>query len=293
MAINIYSEPNSMASPYRPLFMDVSSDEGTISRMIGDVYVNGTLQATIEKQPILGTNDTFRFEIGDVLKKYLFSEFNETFSPPEVLDNTTSALSYYVRAFEVLDNGTTLDTSWSEAGAGTNYQQSTTLYSFNGVNQHEDTMSNYIANGSTKKFLTNRPQNSKILNNQDFYLGALIETSGFSTLFYQTEYNGKNGTGSSLGTSSAAITSVTYGKATYAVDPSGFNANTQSVVFTANSGIDDSLLTEEFTVNIHETCGDETVIYWQNHWGEFDTYFFEGRKRERTKTKTKSIEDRS
>ena len=190
MAINIYSEPNSMASPYRPLFMDVSSDEGTISRMIGDVYVNGTLQATIEKQPILGTNDTFRFEIGDVLKKYLFSEFNETSSPPEVLDNTTSALSYYVRAFEVLDNGSTLDTSWSEAGAGTNYQQSTTLYSFNGVNQHEDTMSNYIANGSTKKFLTNRPQNSKILNNQDFYLGALIETSGFSTLFYQTEYDG-------------------------------------------------------------------------------------------------------
>jgi hypothetical protein len=289
MSINIYTEPNAISTPYRPCFVDASSDDATIVRMIADIYVNGALKATIDKDPILGTTNTFRFEIGDVLKKYVVPEWHTVSSSPQSWDDLTSAAAYYIRTFEVLDNGTTLDTSWSEAGAGTSYVQSSTLNTFNGVNQHEQTFSEYIAAGNTDNLLTNRPNNSKAVNTSLLTFGILTEAA--SANLKVIEKDGVNGTGSTLATNSSPLTPPSYGKLSFGVDTSGLNASTKSIVLQAFDS-DPAAITQTLTINIVASCGEETILHWQNHWGEYDTYYFIGRKTEKTKTKTKTIDNR-
>ena len=156
MAITITSEPNTVSSPYRPTFIDCSSDLGTIVRMIADVYVRGTRVTTIDKSPQLGTTDSFRFELGEVLQKELESEYTAATSIIDFNDDVLSSASYYVRLFEVYTSGSVFDTSWTEDGTGVGYQQSSTLNTFNGVNQHQQDISDYQTGSTSKKFLTNR-----------------------------------------------------------------------------------------------------------------------------------------
>jgi len=112
MAIDIYREPSETSTPYSPIYFDVSSDLGTITSMIADVYVNSSLVGTFNKEPLLGTTDSFRFEVGDVLKKHFTNDLTVTGIGSKALRNSNgSALNYHIRAFEVEDNGTTFDTS--------------------------------------------------------------------------------------------------------------------------------------------------------------------------------------
>lgn len=290
MAINIYKEPTS-GSPYRPFFFDVSSDLGTITRMIADVYVDSTLESTIESDPLLGETDLFRFEVGDVLKKYLISEFDKVTSQPETFDQTTSIKPFYIRAFEVEDNGTTLDTSWSEDGAGTNYTQSTTIYAFNSVLQHnqKDDVANYLLSNSTKLFNTNMPQNTYIGRNQYFYLGG-VAASGVTYKARLREYTGVGGTGSNSATDSSTV-SPTNRKIAFGCDTSLIATTDKSFSLTAyDSG--STQKSEDFIVNLKDSCDDDVVLYWQNHYGYFDSFTFTGAFKQKTKTRTKQINKR-
>jgi len=49
---------------------------------------------------------------------------------------------------------------------------------------------------------------------------------------------------------------------------------------------------EEFVVNLKDACDDDVTLYWQNHYGFFDTYTFQGRYRQKTKTRTTTHEKR-
>ena len=173
MSITVTSIPvePEQQTPYRPLFIDCSSDSANITRIIADVYVSGTLQTTVEKDPELGTTDQFRIELGDIATKYLVSEWNEPSSFLETYSDTTSALFFDITIFEVETISGVVTTTWAENGAGTLGLSTDNIYVFNGVNQHLQTVESRRADGITKKFLTNRPQNSKILNNRDYFAG--------------------------------------------------------------------------------------------------------------------------
>lgn len=293
MAINIYSEPNDMSTPYRPCYFDVSSDLGTIVRMIADVYVGGTLVTTIDKDPIISTTNTFRFDVGDALQKYLFSEYHDVTANFQDFDCITSANNYYIRAFEVEDNGTTLDTSWTAGGGGTNYAQSTTLYTFNGVNQHEQLLSNRILDSSTGKFLTNRPQNTSVSSLAELHLGMLTAVSSANGVKYTLEqYDGLNGSGSLVDSSASAGINHTNYKVTFGILMSELDASTKSIKVNGNNATSDQQLTEQLVMNVVTPCDESTTVYWQNHWGEFDNFTFGGRKTQKTKTRTTSIENR-
>lgn len=288
MAINIYTTPDIISTPYRPTYLDCSSDLGTITRMIADVYVNAVLVTTIDKDPIIGTTNQFRFEVGDVLKKYLTSDFVDISASIQGFNSLDSANNFYIRAFEVLDNGSTLDTSWTQGGSGTNYEQSSTRYTFNGVNQHEQTLSNYIAGSSSSNFLTNRPQYSEVPRS-NFRIGVLCNLSPIRINLVL--YSGKNGTGSIITNTNSSFTSTTNRRATFGIDLSDYSANAKSfrIILYDNFA---TQITNSFIYNIVDSCDDNTTIYWQNHWGEFDNFLFKGNKKQKTKTNSKSYEKR-
>jgi len=295
MAINIYSEPevNETSSPYRPTFVDCSSDTGTIVRIIADVYVLGGLVATVEKEPIIGTTDQFRIEVGEVQKKYLESEFETTSSFLESHACLTSANYFQIKLFEVTESGGVLTTAWLEDGAGSHDAASNQLYQFNGVNQHLQTIESRLCDGVTKQFLTNRPELSNIARSGIYHCGILPNTEGYRAKIQVEEYSGLNGTGSLLADNTSAVNpSPSYRKVNFTVDTDQLNASTKSIIYRAkdNSGV---IITEDVTQNIVDVCNVDTVhLFFQNHWGAIDQYYFSGNKIQKTKNRTKSITNR-
>ena len=291
MAIRIYTEPNQISSPYRPNYFDVSSDLGTIIRMIADVYVDGTLVTTIDKDPKLGFSNQFRFEVGDVLKKYLTSDFVTINNAVDVSTDLASSNNYYIRAFEVLDNSSTstFDTSWSEDGAGTNYTQSSTLSTFNGVNQHQQTLSDYIASSGASKFITNRP-NLSYVPKSDFRIGILTEEI-VADITVNT-YDGLNGSGSLVNSTTSSAVAPIDDKVWFGIQVSSFASTVKSFSVTASNPFIAAEITETMTFNLVDACEDDLTVYWQNHWGEFDNYLFKGKQNQKTKNKTTSITNR-
>jgi len=285
MSVTIYNTPDTISTPYRPTYFDCSSDLGTIARMIADVYVNGSLVTTIDKDPLLGETDQFRFEVGDILKKYVTSDFVDITSSLQGFNGLDSANNCYLRVFEVLDNGSTFDTSWTEGGSGTNYAQNSTIYTFNGVNQHQQDLSDYIASSSTSNFLTNRPQYSETPRGK-FRIGVLTnETSLRANLIL---YSGRDGTGTALSNSNSSFITPTNKRATFGCDLSDYTLSAKSFKITLYDAFA-SAKTKTLIYNIVDSCDNATTLFWQNHWGEFDTYLFGGRKRQKTKTKTTSL----
>jgi len=291
MAINIYTEPDNLQSPYRPYYFDCSSDLGTIQRMIADVYIGSSLVSTIDVDPIIGTTDQFRFEVGEIIQKNLTSEFDEVSALPETFDQTTSATDVYLNIFEVYTSGSLLDTSWSEGGAGTGYATSTVLNVSNLVFQHsqKDDASDYLLTSSSGKFGTNRPQNIAVSKNQYFFLGGV--TSDSAKKIQVVEYDGLNGTGSTVNSSTSGTVAPTYQSLNFGIDTSDLDSTTKSFSFKVQDG-GNSTMSETFYVNLDDSCDNEVIFYWQNNYGKFDTHVFKGRYSEKTRTKTSTIERR-
>lgn len=301
MAITITSIPNDSgagntgvitSSPYRPTFVEVSSDSAAIVRVIADVYVEGILKGTVEKEPVLGTTDNFKIEIGEIDKKYLDSEFHNTSSFLEVHENIISSKIFNLHIYEVTEVAGLLVTTWEENGAGTGGLSTANIFQFNGVNNHLQDLTQRFCDGVTKKFLTNRPQNSNIINNQIYHCGILPDVEGFNTLISVEEFDGNNGTGTSLGVTASTNLGVGRRKSSYTIDTTQLNPLTKSIIYHIKDGFTTLQITEFFTVNIVSECNDEVNLFWQNHWGQFDQYYFAGNQTQNTKNKTKSIVNR-
>lgn len=289
MAIDIYREPDVTSTPYLPVYFDCSSDLGTITSMIADVYVNGSLVSTIDKDPIFGTTNTFRFEVGEILKKHFTNDITTTaISPKAVRVANGSDLNFYIRAFEVEDNGTTFDTSWTEAGAGTNYQQSNTRYAIDGLVHNTQLFNDYICATDTNRILTNRPfvtgadkayKSSKLLRNQPFELGFLAEQD---VQFRYQEFNSSFGT---LVDTSFSTTTYVNGKYYFQHDGS-YNASTKYVRFRVWDAFGQPI-NQVYIFELVDSCGNETILYWKNQYGAYDYYFFEGNIKKKSRSKQK------
>jgi hypothetical protein len=295
MAINIYREPNETSTPYLPVYFDVSSDLGTITSMIADVYVDGSLVSTVDKEPILGTTDTFRFEVGEILKKHFVNDFDNNVISKGLRQSVGSALNYHIRAFEVLDNGVTLDTSWTESGAGTNYTQSTTAYSFDGIMHYNQTLSDYICNDENNDLLlTNRPfgstttqkdyETSKLLNGIPFEIGFLSEQD---VQFRVTEYDDSFNI---LLDSTYSTITPTNNKAL--IQQSGVYTTGIKYLRFRLWDSTSSPIALPYIFKVVDGCGDETVIRWKNQYGGYDYYFFEGNSKKKSKSRQKTYSKR-
>jgi len=156
MAIRIDSSPASQYHfAYKPIVWTVSSNDATVIRCIADVYINGVYTVTFEKSPDLGETDVFTFDFQNIAQDNLKAYVpNFTASIQEIYSDTNAANSYTVRFFEVLDNGTTFTTTWSENGTGTGYWSTTATYApayiLNGTLRHEETqdLTNFQESGA-------------------------------------------------------------------------------------------------------------------------------------------------
>jgi hypothetical protein len=285
-------EPTKQHSPYRQSFIDCSSDTAAIVRVIADVYDKTALVATVEKEPKLGTTNQFRIEYGDISQRYLAAEYHNSSLFLETHDCSVSANYSDIIIYEVTEVGGVLVTTWAENGAGTGSPLNTvSQYVFNGVNQHLQTLDDRHANGVTKKFLTNRPQNSNITRTQLYHCGILPQAESYDGGLFIEEFAGTNGTGSSLNTANSVIIAATYRKLSFTIDTTQLNAATKSVKYRVENGAAQQI-TEFFTVNVVDECDNVVHLFWQNHWGEFDQYHFQGNQTQKTSNSVKQIKNR-
>ena len=294
MAINIYREPDAMSTPYSSVYFDVSSDESTIVSMIADIYVNTDLVATLTKEPVLDDSSSFRFDIGDVLKKHFTRDLDLDITATNYRDSGGSASNYYIRAFEVLDNGTTFDTSWSEDGTGTNYEQSTTLNAFDGLLHYEQVMDDYICESTTDYILTNRPYNNGVDKDYKtsclrrgipFEFGFLVNAKSVEVRVqeFDLDYNSLTDTtyGTFLPTNDKGFISHngTYDNDTkyikFRVRDSGTNPISYSYIFKVLAG-----------------CESDNVIFWKNQYGSYDYYSFGGNYKKKATSRSKQYSRR-
>lgn len=277
--INIYTTPTSGTDffAYNDIYFDASSDDANIVRMYFDLYINDTYQTTLQKSPNLGTTNIFTINTKGILQDFLEDELNTTYSGFAVSEASTSACHFKIRAFEVLDNGTTFDTSWAEDGAGTSYQESSNFDGINGGVERNVTKSDYDAtSGSAKKFLTNRPDSSKILNDTDFQIGFYTDAAQAGAIITQQDSDQNT-----LSTHNVGAITPQYGKGWVHIDSSQFDPDLKFLLVVLNTaplGIGQSM-SETRTYEVVDECNDKTIrLYWQNPLGGWDYYYFAGNR---------------
>lgn len=294
MAINIYREPDETSTPYNPIYFDVSSDLATITGMIADVYVNSSLVGSFSKEPLIDTSNTFRFDVGDVLKKHFTRDITlDGIAVNALRQSSGSALNYHIRAFEVSDNGLTFDTSWSEEGAGTNYAQSTTLKAFDGIIDYNQELSDYICSSDTSYILTNRPfitgvdasfNTSKILRGQEFELGFLSEQT---TQFRYKEFDANFSI--ILDTSFSNIT-PTNNKAFFQHN-GVYSSNAKFAGFRVRDNVGNAI-NSPYIFEVVDACEDDNIVFWKNQYGAYDYYTFKGNYKKSANSRQKTYDKR-
>lgn len=289
--MTITRNPDAISTPYSPIYFDVSSDLGTISSMIADVYVNSVLVATIDKTPLLGYTDTFRFEVGEILKKHFALDLDTSITAIELVGAGFSANNYKLRFFEVSDNTITLDTSWSEAGAGTNYLESSTYYTFDGVIHYGQNINNYIATDNTSLFLSNRPFSTTLntINASSIVSGIPFELGILSTISGKVTYKCYDSAGSLLSTNSTSIVAPVNDKLIFK-HTGAFTAGTAylTVQFFLHPSTEKTAL---HVYKVIQPCS-YNIICWKNQYGNYERFGFEGNIRKSASSNSDTYEKR-
>lgn len=202
MAITIDTQPssNELKSPYRPLQVKASSNDGTVAKMKCFIHLDGSGTADNASNPIIldpdfGTTDEFTFDISGYLKGLdtLTSTLQTKSDVVSLNDTSTNSLkSVYVKFTEVLLSGGTLSD-------GATSSASNTFYIINGVWQHDEVSTEFtdfnLANTGSRYFLTNNRSTREISLNDSYYL-SFWTTRSTTDYFRVRRFTGKNGTGS-------------------------------------------------------------------------------------------------
>lgn len=289
--MTITRNPDEISTPYSPIYFDVSSDLGTISSMIADVYVNTVLVATIDKTPLLGYTDTFRFEVGEILKKHFALDLDTSITAIELVGAGSSANNYKLRFFEVSDNTITLDTSWSESGAGTNYLESSTYYTFDGVIHYGQDINDYIATDDTSLFLSNRPFSTTLntINASSIVSGIPFELGILATFSGKVTYKYYDSAGSLLSTNNTSIVAPVNDKLIFK-HTGAFDTGTAylTVQFFLHPSTEKTAL---HVYKVTEPCS-YNVICWKNQYGNYERFAFEGNFRKSASSNSDTYEKR-
>lgn len=279
MAITVETQTSSPAPAYRGVYLDCSSNDVDIVRVIMDVSVNGTFKTTQEKDPNFGTNNQFEFDVRDLSQDVLDWGIDFDISTFGIHDQTTAAAQLDFNLFEVLDTTTgTLSTTWAEDGAGTGAVSGSAVDVVNITLQHEETqnLNAYLMDDSTADglFLTNKPRGSfEIAEDHAIQLDFVSSLADVSAVMEQYQ-------SSTLGTTTqSSALSPTYSMGYVGIDEAFFDSTTDQVKVKLLSTIDEqeATLSETITINKLTGCTDDyRLIYWENPLGGTDYWYFKG-----------------
>lgn len=298
MAITISDNPDTISAAYRPVIWTATSNTAGRVRMIADVKIDGTIRANIDKDPRLGTANTFDFDVQSVLQDYLTYNLQSISGNSNIVAGS-SEVSVLVNLYDVISAGGLLSTAWEEDGSGTPDKTSSAIHGVNATLQHLETqnMNAYTVDDTTKKFLTNAPLIQRIGAGETIQLHYV--TNKGTTRYRLKQYNSA---GSLISNVLSGNTSITDKAGILLLDESAMLAATiKFEVFLEDTS--SNIISETRTFNIDTQCYDNTVrLKWLNPLGGFDSYTFVSKKeqslRHRSKTFDKlldsdfSIEDR-
>jgi hypothetical protein len=298
MAITITDTPDAISAAYRPVIWTATSNTGSKVRMIADVKIDGTIRANIDKDPRLGTADTFDFDVQSVLQDYLTYNLQSISGNINIVAGS-SEVSVLVDLYDVISSGGLLSTAWEEDGSGTPDKTSSAIHAVNATLQHLETqdMDIYTVDDTTKKFLTNAPLIQRIGENETIQLHYVTNLS--NTRFRLIQYNSAGASISDVLSSSIVVTDKA---GILLLDEASMlsNAVKFEVILHRNPGDPRS---ETRTFNIDTQCYDNAVrLKWLNPLGGFDSYTFVSKKEQSLRHRAKifdklldsdfSIEDR-
>lgn len=289
MSFSFQQNPSVQAHfAYRPVVWEVRSSDVTCVRAICDVIIDGTYEVTLEKSPDLGSTVDFTFDVASVLQDYLEAHLPVyTANQNTCYTDGATALRYELRFFEVLDNGTTFDTSWAENGAGGSYLSSDTVYnlaySFNGTLRHEETetLTDYQTGGTyagqhrinkiTTTYDSKSTPKPRKMKRGDYacLTGWSLETG----LTIRGNLYGYDASGSSTETDVTSGVNSSNMLYQYVYDTGQLLSTTKNVLMNIQKS-DNSLVTDYVHFELVDDCNDYVSIYWQNDLGGMDYYLF-------------------
>jgi len=138
MALSNTTSPYTIIPAYNPIVWTIDSSSPTIVRVIADVYIDGTIRASIDKDPRFGTTATFDFDVQSVCQDYL-TENLETISGNTTIDADNSEVKIKLELYEVVLTAGVLVTAWEEDGTGTPDLTTSFHWAVNAALQHEET----------------------------------------------------------------------------------------------------------------------------------------------------------
>jgi len=269
MAITIDVNPDDISAAYRPVIWTATSDDPTIVRMIADVKIDGTIRASIDKDPNIITTDEFDFDVQSVLQDFL--TFNlEDITSTTIVDALNSEVEVLVDLYEVLETtADTLSTEWEEDGTGSPDISSSLILALNATLQHEETqnLDAFSVDDANKRFLTNSPSTLRIGRNETAQLAFVTDESVIKLRLTEKD---------ALGGLTITDVSKTIAKkrATVLIDVASMLSTTVSfTIILLNPG--NFSRSEIFSYVIDDGCLDEERrIKWLNPRGGIDSYTF-------------------
>lgn len=217
----------------------------------------------------VGTNIRFRLDVSGHLQSVLNTEFFTDYPANIQTTNTPNAIQHYGVLFtEEFDNEDGLFSSYET-------KMSSALLATRSVWQHTETqsMAEYIASGSTSKFLTKAPSTKSIRPGEEEQLSILIP-SGFGTAKIAYQHYDFNGTAAAVQYLSAV--QPLENRVTLPINSNIFSASSIKFdVWLVNSANAQKSEKRTFIVN-KKNYQNPKRFHFENSLGGIDAYTFTG-----------------
>ena len=286
MAITVTVNPDTISSAYNPIVWTCTSNDSDIVRVIADVKVDGTIRASIDKDPRFGTTDTFDFDVRSVVQDYL-TENIEIISGNNITNAGSSEVEVQLEFYEVTLPSTVLVTTWTGTGSpsGTTGNQ---IWAINSALQHQETqnLNAFIVDTTAKRFLTNRTT-QKLRRTETMQLHFVTNEASVKAKIVQKDSSGST---TSTGAFPGSAETITDKTGIVLIDGSGMDATASTFEITlADSSLAD--ISETVTITIDDSCSSEALrLKWVNPLGGIDAYTFNARKKEEIRFRSKTFE---
>ena len=267
--LTINTTPSAINSAYRPIIWNVTSADAGIVAVRGDVYINGSYSTTIDGVQQLGSSSIFDFDVRKIIQSHLTSELRTNITTLQCTSATASACSVKIRLFEIILTGGVHTHTWAAAGAGTNYLESSTYFVSNTATQHQETLTDWTVDSSSKKLLTTRSNNNRIPRGVPFQVGFLTADSNLAVNVVEMDANLNTLNSYTSGT----LASTTYGKGIMEIPTSCFAASNAAYIDVKLQKVAVGDRSETIRYKIVDYC-DAFTLFWQNHLGDFDHFDF-------------------
>ena len=290
-------------STYLPIVYDVTwagdltTDPIAKKRMKAEVYYGSTptlLGTQIKTSILVGGVNTYRFNVAEMLKTTLNSEIYNNITSDQInTGNDNIVMPYYIvytpmyidiLGVEREDDSLTDSTAYCTSAIKQNLVSSK-------IFSNSDTYVTRDSFGSTKKFLTNAPNNKKIRANETeqltFFNLSFTDTIELNYTVYNLAGTPTNYTKSLVDCTAYKYGTLTISDSTASCLLNGItNISKLDVWLENNSGV---VLSEKRTYIIDTKCSDGYRLVWVNEFGATDKYTFDAHKSRNFKVEEREV----